>query len=88
MKSGVVFKCGKLSVNGMGVKAPPHDILKVLTWRGHGRRDQRGRFGHTNLEHLKEIEALDGYEELADAISSILIGFRIKLQHLQAGLYT
>jgi len=56
-------------VNGMGVKAPPHDILKVLTWRGHGRRDQRGRFGHTNLEHLKEIEALEGYEELADAIS-------------------
>jgi len=58
MKSGVFFKCGKLSVNGMGVKAPPHDILKVLTWKRH-----------TKLKYLEELRSLEGYEELAEAVS-------------------
>ena len=58
-------------MNGMGVKAPPHDLLKVLTWRGHGRRrkGQRGKHGHTNLEYLKGLGSLEGYEELAEAVS-------------------
>ena len=42
----------------MGVKAPPHDILKVLAWKRH-----------TKLKYLEELRSLEGYEELAEAVS-------------------
>ena len=45
-------------MNGMGVKAPPHDILKVLAWKRH-----------TKLKYLEELRSLEGYEELAEAVS-------------------
>lgn len=52
------------------VKAPPHDLLKVLTWKGHGRPDQYGEYGHTDVKYLEELKEIDGYEKLKDAIAN------------------
>jgi len=53
------------------VTAPPHDLLKVVTWRGHGRSsDQHGEFGHTNLSLLAPISGVENYEDLASVVKS------------------